>query len=110
MALGNTGMSAGELLLAEEIASSFRGDASEICRFLNEHCRVGVSRAAKLQIVAQIIILAKYFDDLVPHRNACCGLGVPNDVHAMLRSGKEDIDPVGRLKEADLVFVVAADQ
>lgn len=69
-----------------------------------------MSETLELQRLANVAILTKDVHHFMPHSYALSRLGVAEDVHAMLRSRKEDVDPVWRLEKARLVLLVAADE
>lgn len=67
-----------------------------------------MSRAAQLQALAKVPVLLKNVDDFLPHGNACHGVCIADDVHAMLRSRKGNVDPVGGLEKSSVVGWIAA--
>ena len=103
-------VAASQPFVAVPVAPPIRGELKEVLRLADELRRLRVPRTLQLESWAEVIPIFENSNNIRPHLHRSGGVRVADDVHAVLGTRQEDIDPVRDVEESRLVLVVAADQ
>jgi hypothetical protein len=67
-----------------------------------------MTRATQLQLIANCLVNSQHAEHVAPHRDVGISRRITNQVHPMLCSAEQDIDPIRRLEKANFVCIVAS--
>jgi len=98
-----------EPLRASKSTAAFRGQLAEIVWVLDIDNRFWMPRATELKSGANVSILLKHCNHLIPHGYLARCFSVTDDIHPVFGAREEHIHSVRSLEKAAFVFFVAAD-
>jgi hypothetical protein len=106
--LVHTRVSAWETLSAQKIASSLWRDNREVVRRSDLKRGLRVSWAAQVERSPNIAIFSKDVQYLTPHWYVSRCVCVADDVHSVLSTRKQNVNPVGSPEEAAFSLLVTS--